>query len=165
MDSGTYGWTITALKRLASAVRFRPWPPRFQQLTDYLSSKSVPFRSNSILEACRSLPLSVWKDAGERCLQHQGVSSSCRSGARSRTAGAIRARSEGAGGPQSFEYRAHLRGRGIGRRPWAGDGVGAWSPLLMGTGAATGDALPRALFAAQAIAVYSKLGSQNGNLG
>jgi serine/threonine protein kinase len=56
-------------------------------------------------------------------------------------------------------------GARTGRRLWAGDGVGAWGPLLMGTGAASGDALLETLLAAQAIAVYSKLGSQNGNPG
>ncbi len=47
-----------------------------------------------------------------------------------------------AGGIQSLEYRAHLRGRGIGRRPWAGDGGGACGPFLRGTGSASGDAAP-----------------------
>jgi len=55
---------------------------------------------------------------------------------------------------QSSEYRVHLRGRGIGRRPWAGDGVSAWDPLLIGTGAVSGDAMLITLVAAQAIAVY-----------
>jgi hypothetical protein len=53
-----------------------------------------------------------------------------------------------------------------GRRPWAGDGVGAWGPLLMGTGTTSGNALLKTLVAAQAIAVYySKLRNQNGNPG
>ena len=45
-----------ALKRLASAVQLRPWPPYFQSLSSITNPKSVPFCSKIPIQACRSLP-------------------------------------------------------------------------------------------------------------
>jgi len=39
----------TALKRLASAVRFRPWPPCFQLLTDLPRKRFIPFHSKTLV--------------------------------------------------------------------------------------------------------------------
>ena len=47
MRSMTSFWLRPALKRLAAAVRFRPWPPRFQRLTETLLRVLVPIDSNS----------------------------------------------------------------------------------------------------------------------
>ena len=44
---------VAALKRLASAVRFRPWPPCFQQLTDTPFRVLVPIGSNNQLGSQR----------------------------------------------------------------------------------------------------------------
>jgi hypothetical protein len=46
----------TALKRLASAVRFRPWPPSFQALTSAQNLNHVPKRSNNLANGGRNLP-------------------------------------------------------------------------------------------------------------
>ena len=46
----------TALKRLASAVQLRPWPPCFQSLNSVPNLRSVPFCSKIPIQACRSLP-------------------------------------------------------------------------------------------------------------
>jgi hypothetical protein len=45
-----------ALKRLASAVQLRPWPPYFQSLNAATDPESVPFCSKIPIQACRSLP-------------------------------------------------------------------------------------------------------------
>ena len=55
----------TALKRLASAVRFRPWPPCFQLVTASQNPKFVPFCSNSTIQARRSVP-HIWRQSGIR---------------------------------------------------------------------------------------------------
>jgi hypothetical protein len=47
---------IFTLKRLASAVQLRPWPPYFQSLSSAPNLKAVPFRSKNPNQACRSLP-------------------------------------------------------------------------------------------------------------
>jgi hypothetical protein len=44
-------WQSAALKRLASAVRFRPWPPQIQQLTSTTEPDSVPFCSKKNIPA------------------------------------------------------------------------------------------------------------------
>ena len=44
------------LKRLASAVQLRTWPPSFQSVSSDPNLKSVPFRSKIKIQACRSLP-------------------------------------------------------------------------------------------------------------
>src|SRR5215472_13961101 len=51
-----WGWLTTALKRLASAVRFRPWPPCFQALTSAQNLNRVPKRSNNLANGGRNLP-------------------------------------------------------------------------------------------------------------
>src|ERR1700730_820107 len=45
-----------ALKRLASAVQLRPWPPSFQSVSSAPNLTSVPFCSKIKIQACRSLP-------------------------------------------------------------------------------------------------------------
>ena len=53
------GAAVEPLKRLAAAVQFRPWPPRFQQLTKPGKAQPVPFRSkkHSTRHATSGLPV------------------------------------------------------------------------------------------------------------
>jgi hypothetical protein len=53
----SYLYRQAALKRLASAVQLRPWPPCFQSVSSVPNLNSVPFCSKKIpIQACRSLP-------------------------------------------------------------------------------------------------------------
>jgi hypothetical protein len=55
-----------ALKRLASAVRFRPWPPQNQQLTGPSTSGFVPFCSNNLIQARSGTP-PEWNETADDC--------------------------------------------------------------------------------------------------
>ena len=50
VSSMTYDWKKPALKRLASAVQLRPWPPYFQSLTPAQKPKPVPFWSKKFTD-------------------------------------------------------------------------------------------------------------------
>src|SRR5215468_3152857 len=54
----------TVLKRLASAVQLRPWPPCFQSVSSPKNRKAVPFCSKKSKSPCRSLPQQISKVRG-----------------------------------------------------------------------------------------------------